>query len=316
MHTRDVRLSGQIVHQGRQTMRPHPSRQRDALTAPNTALASCRYPEGSARRRRCPGALRGTEDPVVARPARVLAAGAAALFVLTACTSDPEPSPPVSDTPTSSASASASDDLAAFYGQKVRWEGCPSDDGFSEQSKDTFECATLKVPLDYAKPGDGSTELSVLRRTVKNPRGSLILNPGGPGGSGVDYARAARAVLTPQLAGAYDVVGFDPRGVVSSRPGGLHRRLQARRALRLRRHAGHPAGGRRPGRHLEAVRRGLQVEVARGRPVHGHRVRGARHGHPARGPRRREAELPGQELRHLPGRPVRGAVPRQGRAGW
>jgi pimeloyl-ACP methyl ester carboxylesterase len=155
---------------------------------------------------------------VVARPARVLAAGATALFVLTACTSDPEPSPPVSDSPTSSASASVSDDLAAYYGQKVRWEGCPSDDGFSVQGKDTFECATIKVPLDYARPGDGSTDLSVLRRKVRNPRGSLILNPGGPGGSGVDYARAARVVLTRQLLSAYDVVGFDPRGVVRSDP--------------------------------------------------------------------------------------------------
>ena len=53
---------------------------------------------------------------------------------------------------------------------------------------------------------------------AKDPKGSLILNPGGPGGSGVDYARAARAVLTPQLADAYDVVGFDPRGVVNSSP--------------------------------------------------------------------------------------------------
>lgn len=155
---------------------------------------------------------------MVARPARVLAAGAAALFALTACTSDPEPRPAVSETPRSSASASVSDDLASFYGQEVRWEGCPTDDGFSLQSKEEFECATIKVPLDYAKPGAGSTELSVLRRTVKNPRGSLILNPGGPGASGVDYARAARGVLTRPLYSAYDVVGFDPRGVVRSDP--------------------------------------------------------------------------------------------------
>ena len=155
---------------------------------------------------------------MVSRPARVLAAGAAALVALAACTSDPEPPPAVSATPTSSASASSDDDLASFYGQEVRWEGCPTDDEFSEQSKETFECATIRVPLDYAKPGEGSTELSVLRRTVKNPRGSLILNPGGPGASGVDYARAARGVLTRPLYSAYDVVGFDPRGVVRSDP--------------------------------------------------------------------------------------------------
>ena len=153
-----------------------------------------------------------------ARPARVVAAGAAALLAFTACTADPAPQPAPSATPTSSASASASDALAPYYGQKVRWKGCPNEDGFSEQSKDTFQCATLRVPLDYTNPGAGSTELSVLRRTVKNPRGSLILNPGGPGSSGVDYARAARVALTRPIYSAYDVVGFDPRGVVRSDP--------------------------------------------------------------------------------------------------
>ena len=155
---------------------------------------------------------------MVARPARVLAVGAAGLLALTACTSDREPGPGFSDAPTTSASASASDALATFYGQKVRWEGCPSDDEFLLQGKDTFECATIKVPLDYGRPGDGSTELSILRRKVRDPRGSLVINPGGPGASGVDYARAARVAVTRQLFSAYDVVGFDPRGVVRSDP--------------------------------------------------------------------------------------------------
>ena len=140
------------------------------------------------------------------------------LFALTACTSDRKPGPLVSDPPTSSASASASDNLATFYNQNVRWQGCPNDDGLFAEGQDTFECTTITVPLDYAHPGDGSTELSVLRRKVKNPRGSLVLNPGGPGASGVDYARAARVVLTRQLYRVYDVVGFDPRGVVRSDP--------------------------------------------------------------------------------------------------
>ena len=95
-----------------------------------------------------------------------------------------------------------------FYGQKVRWEGCGGD----------FDCTKLKVPADYDNPGAGTLELDVVRVRAKDPKGSLILNPGGPGGSGVEYARAARAVLTPQLADAYDVVGFDPRGVVNSSP--------------------------------------------------------------------------------------------------
>ncbi len=80
----------------------------------------------------------------------------------------------------------------------------------------------VRVPADYDDAEAGSLELDVVRLRGKNSQGSLILNPGGPGGSGVDYARAARAVLTPQLADAFDVVGFDPRGVVASEPVDCH----------------------------------------------------------------------------------------------
>ena len=143
---------------------------------------------------------------MVARPTRLIAVAAGTLIVLSACTSDPEPES--SPTPVPSTSASASVDLAAFYNQDVDWNGC--DGG--------FECANLTVPADYDNPDSGTLELEVVRLKAKDPLGSLILNPGGPGGSGVDYARAARGVLTSQLVDAYDVVGFDPRGVVSSTP--------------------------------------------------------------------------------------------------
>ena len=146
---------------------------------------------------------------MVAHPTRLVMVGAAALIALAGCTaSEAEPLQTPSASGSASASASATDDLAAFYGQQVRWEGCGGD----------FDCTKLKVPADYDNPGGGSLELDVVRVKTRDPRGSLILNPGGPGGSGVEYARAARAVLTPQLADAYDVVGFDPRGVVSSSP--------------------------------------------------------------------------------------------------
>ena len=146
---------------------------------------------------------------MVAHPNRLLMACAAALIVLAGCTaSNAEPQPTPSEGITGSAAPSAADDLAPFYGQKVRWEGCGGD----------FQCTKLKVPTDYENPADATLELDVVRLRAKDPKGSLILNPGGPGGSGVEYARAARAVLTPQLADAYDVVGFDPRGVVGSDP--------------------------------------------------------------------------------------------------
>ena len=144
---------------------------------------------------------------MVARPTRLWMVGAVALIAVAGCTaSNAEPKPTTSASV--SGAAAPSDDLASFYGQKVRWEGCGGG----------FDCTKLKVPADYDNPGAGTLELEVVRVRTKDPKGSLILNPGGPGGSGVDYARAARAVLTPQLADAYDVVGFDPRGVVNSTP--------------------------------------------------------------------------------------------------
>lgn len=106
---------------------------------------------------------------------------------------DAEPSPSgATATQSQSASGSATptatgDPLLSYYDQQVRWEGCGG----------KFDCTKVKVPLDYQNPGGDSIELDVVRLKTKSPRGSLLLNPGGPGGSGVEYARAARAVLTP-----------------------------------------------------------------------------------------------------------------------
>ena len=241
---------------------------------------------------------------MVARPTRLVVVGAAALIALAGCTaSNAEPQPTPSESASASTARSAPDDLAAFYGQKVRWEGCGGD----------FQCTKLKVPADYDNPGDATLELDVVRVRAKDPKGSLILNPGGPGGSGVEYARAARAVLTPQLADAYDVVGFDPRGVVNSSPVDC---IDDSKLDALFASDGTPDTPQEVA-DLAATSKlfgvGCKSKSPEVAPVHGHRVRGPRHGHPAGGPRRREAELPGQELRHLPGRPVRGAVPRQGR---
>lgn len=99
--------------------------------------------------------------------------------------------------------------LAAYYDQDLDWSGCGN----------KFQCAELQVPLDYAKPHGKRIKLSVIRlRTSGDRIGSLVINPGGPGGSGVDYARAADNVLSPDLLRRFDVVGFDPRGVGRSAP--------------------------------------------------------------------------------------------------
>lgn len=144
------------------------------------------------------------------RGAGVLAAG----LVLAACSGASSSGP--SSVPTSSTSSSVSataapvpDRLTTYYRQKLAWSACNGD----------FQCARLTVPVDYSKPTGDTIELSLLRlRADGDRRGSLVINPGGPGGSGVDYARAARAVISGAVRKRYDVVGFDPRGVGTSAP--------------------------------------------------------------------------------------------------
>jgi pimeloyl-ACP methyl ester carboxylesterase len=86
---------------------------------------------------------------------------------------------------------------------------------------DTFQCATLKVPIDYSNESLGQFDIAVVRYRDPNQHdriGSLVINPGGPGVSGVDYALNAQYVVNPDVLERYDIVGFDPRGVGSSTP--------------------------------------------------------------------------------------------------
>ncbi len=110
-------------------------------------------------------------------------------------TVEPSPSPP---------------ELARYYDQKLDWRRCGSN-----------QCARLEVPLDYAKPDGKTIELAVLRSlaTRRGERvGQLVVNPGGPGGSGVDYAASGAFTFGDELSRYFDIVGFDPRGVGQSTP--------------------------------------------------------------------------------------------------
>ena len=91
--------------------------------------------------------------------------------------------------------------------------------GSSEGTDDaTFSCAVITVPLDYAKPQGETISIAVKKRaaTGDHPQGALFINPGGPGDSGVAFAEQANTSFAPELLSAYDVIGFDPRGVGSS----------------------------------------------------------------------------------------------------
>lgn len=94
-------------------------------------------------------------------------------------------------------------------GSSLAWKDCG----------DGFECAKLPVSLDHSKPDGKKIELSVIRLPASGDRiGSILINPGGPGASGVQYARSARTVVSKAVRDRFDVVGFDPRGVGDSAP--------------------------------------------------------------------------------------------------
>ncbi len=114
------------------------------------------------------------------------------------------------DEPSESPAGPDAAELAAFYDQQLDWQDCGDND-----------CARLEVPLDYADPQGETLEISVLRVPAAGKQqrvGSLVVNPGGPGGSGVDYASNADSYFGPELRQAFDIVGFDPRGVARSTP--------------------------------------------------------------------------------------------------
>lgn len=85
----------------------------------------------------------------------------------------------------------------------------------------SFDCATLQVPVDWQHPAGASVGLAVIRRRASDPErriGSLVTNPGGPGGSGLDSVEQGSGEFSPVLLARFDLVSWDPRGVGKSHP--------------------------------------------------------------------------------------------------
>ncbi|MEV6154050.1 alpha/beta hydrolase [Nonomuraea sp. NPDC052129] len=102
---------------------------------------------------------------------------------------------------------------AAARTSGIDWKPCDQDA--------TAECGTLTVPIDWATPGSGTIDLALARRKATDATkriGSLVVNPGGPGVSGVDFALFSDRFLSAELTKSFDIVGFDPRGVGRSHP--------------------------------------------------------------------------------------------------
>lgn len=101
--------------------------------------------------------------------------------------------------------------LERFYTQSLTWTDLGGN----------VDETTVEVPLDWATPAGETIEIAIARHraTAAESLGSLLMNPGGPGGSGFDFvAYSAEYVVTPAVLEAYDLIGFDPRGVGRSTP--------------------------------------------------------------------------------------------------
>jgi pimeloyl-ACP methyl ester carboxylesterase len=149
------------------------------------------------------------------------AAGSLLLTTLAATPAGSVPGTPVP--PEASGTAVA---VARAAAQGVEFGPC-ADDG--QDLPGRMECATVRVPLDYARPGGRQIELAVsrVRATQRDPlnskrkvprQGALVFNPGGPGASGFHFPLVGMLPEWKRIAAAYDLVGYSPRGVGRSAP--------------------------------------------------------------------------------------------------
>ncbi|MEO7005962.1 MAG: alpha/beta hydrolase [Terrimesophilobacter sp.] len=131
-----------------------------------------------------------------------LALALTVVLLLTGCVTSFLPKPQsATSTPTGEKVATA---LAPYYHQVLRWSTCGQ-----------FRCADATVPLNWDAPSGATITLALIRKAATgNSRGSLLVNPGGPGASGYDFIRDSLSyAVSPKLQAGYDIVGFDPRGV-------------------------------------------------------------------------------------------------------
>jgi pimeloyl-ACP methyl ester carboxylesterase len=161
----------------------------------------------------CPGGRpgQGVRHAVVA-----LTVGVAVLLGISACSAAATSSGPA--TPSAPASAPQAGGSVVPTHSTLHWHRCA---GLLAQ-QGVPDCTTLSVPADYARPGGRHITLALDMIPATAPKseqqGILLVNPGGPGGSGLSLAAEVAQGIDPAVAARYDIVGFDPRGVGSSVP--------------------------------------------------------------------------------------------------
>ncbi|KDN86885.1 alpha/beta hydrolase [Kitasatospora cheerisanensis] len=115
------------------------------------------------------------------------------------------------------AAFAAGDPLRRYAQQELRWERCEAGGPAG------FECAKVRVPLDYADPAGRSIELAVSRvraGSAAKRHGVMLMNPGGPGVQGLTMPVEMEPLLPAEVRDRFDLIGFDPRGVGRSSPVG------------------------------------------------------------------------------------------------
>lgn len=154
-------------------------------------------------------------------------------LMVTACTSGKPRATPTTSAPAGSASistsisATPSTTLSPAITAKIDFSDCSKQfqAAINNAVANTmvFSCGKLSVPLDYSRPTGTTIQLFVMKVHSKSQRpadriGSLLVNPGGPGGSGVNLAAGLVGALSDSIFAHFDIVGFDPRGVGLSNP--------------------------------------------------------------------------------------------------
>lgn len=118
-------------------------------------------------------------------------------------------SKPLDPLETATASTQIPDGSQRFYDQTLQWEDC----------RPGSECASIKVPMDWNNPQGPEITIALVKIAATDSRkkiGSLLLNPGGPGASGISFVE--QRAVGPDLMESFDLIGFDPRGVGESSP--------------------------------------------------------------------------------------------------
>jgi pimeloyl-ACP methyl ester carboxylesterase len=104
-------------------------------------------------------------------------------------------------------------------GEPVAWEPCRFVSGAETRLPAGTQCGRIAVPVDYSKPAGSVADIAMIRFPATGDKiGSLIVNPGGPGESGIEAAAGMIDTLPKEIRQRFDLVGFDPRGVGSSSP--------------------------------------------------------------------------------------------------